>query len=245
MTVTSTIRPTWPTPPVAAGQSRGPVLAAVDDSSLALPVVRRAAAVAAAEKRELVLVTVVPSGAPDPLVRLTPAIAGLAVQPLVVVAEYQARGGQRRRSRRVGATILRVARAQGAAVIVIGLPDHEHQRDRSVSRRIAHGAPAATRVALVTRTEAVGPYERPVTTEITETPLPARATHAAMDVAERRRVARRAHRLQSVELPRLRRALVSDALPSNTPRADIAARYEAGLTELRILQHQLDTTPPW
>jgi nucleotide-binding universal stress UspA family protein len=257
MTLTSTTRPAplapvtlngrrRSAPTVAAGQSRGAVVAAVDDSSLALAVVQRAAAVAAVEERPLVIVTVVPSSeadgprpALDSFARLAQAVTGSAVEPRVVVAEYLARGGQRRQSRRVGATILRVAQAHAAAVIVVGLPDREHQRDRSVSRRVAHGAPAAMRVALVTRTEVAEPYERP----LTATPLP--AALVAIDVAERRRVARRAQQLQSVELPRLRRALVSDTPLTSKARAQIAARYEAGLAQLRILQHQLDTTPPW
>jgi hypothetical protein len=265
MTLTSTTRPARlapltpvtlggrrrSAPTVAAGQSRGAVVAAVDDSSLALAVVRRASALAAAEERALVIVTVVPSSAADgprpaldSLARLAQAVTGFAVEPRVVVAEYLARGGQRRQSRRVGATILRVAQAHAAAVIVVGLPDQEHQRDRSVSRRVAHGAPAAMRVALA-RPETDGAYERPHSTGAASTPLPARAAIAAMDAADRRQLAARAHRLQSVELPRLRRALVSDAPLSSGARGHVAARYEAGLAQLRVLQHLLDTSPPW
>jgi K+-sensing histidine kinase KdpD len=162
MTLTSTTRPAplAPLTPVtlggrrrsaptgAAGQSRGAVVAAVDDSSLAPAVVRRASALAAAEERALVIVTVVPSSAADgprpaldSLARLAQAVTGFAVEPRVVVAEYLARGGQRRQSRRVGATILRVAQAHAAAVIVVGLPDQEHQRDRSVSAGLRTGRP--------------------------------------------------------------------------------------------------------
>ncbi|MDX6228338.1 MAG: hypothetical protein QOI76_1728 [Frankiales bacterium] len=242
-------------PTAALRQGRGAVLAAVDDSPLASAVVRRAAAVAAAENRELLLVTVVAASTPassrpsangyaphvlspegrglDLIARLAPAMTGVASEPRVVVAEYLARGGQRRQSRRVGATILRIARAHGAAVIVIGLPDQEHQRDRSVSRRVAHGAPAATRVALVSGPDAAGPYKAPAT-----------ATAAAVDAANRRQLAGRAHLLQSVELPRLRRALLSGGpLPSAT-REQLAVRYETALAQLRILQHLLDTTAP-
>ncbi|MDX6212181.1 MAG: Universal stress protein family [Frankiales bacterium] len=254
---------------VRTGYGRGAVLAAVDDSPLALPVLRRAAAVAAAENRELVLLTVVPSPAPeaghesppptedhrlDSLAQLAAAMTGFAVEPRVLVADYLARGGQRRQSRRVGATILRVARACGAAVIVVGLPDQERQRDISVSRRVAHGAPAAMRVALVTGADTGGPQQDgllPAGPTVSRSAdhrgspvplLPAVAGIAAMDAADRRQLAGRAQRLQSVELPRLRRALLSGTpLPSGT-RAEITRRYETGLEQLRILQHLLDTT---
>jgi K+-sensing histidine kinase KdpD len=262
MTVTGTMWPAAPAPasairrrsapPAAPSQARGAVLAAVDDSPLGLVVVRRAAAVAAAEERELVLVTVVPAGSAesvsgglDRLARLAPAMDALAVEPVEVVAKYLARGGQRRRSRRVGATILRVAQAYGAEVIVIGLPDHEHRRDRSVSRRIAHGAPAATQVALVTRADAAGPYERPVAGEIRSSNLPAVSATTRLSAVERRRLAARAQHLQSVELPRLRRTLDSDRPLAGDTRGQTTAEYEAGLERLRALQHLLATTPRW
>lgn len=258
MTMTGTMWPPAPAPasttrrrpalPALPHQGRGAVLAAVDDSPLALVVARRAATVAAAEDRELVLVTVVPAGSAESvagglhrLARLAPAMDGLTVEPVEVVAKYLARGGQRRRSRRVGATILRVAREYGAEVIVIGLPDHEHRRDRSVSRRIAHGAPAATQVALVSRAAVPAPYERPVAGETRRTP----PAVPGMTAVERRRLVARAQHLQSVELPRLRRALDGDRPLADDSRGQTTAQYEAGLERLRALQHLLATTPRW
>ncbi len=228
------------------------VLAAVDDSPLAAAVVGRAAALAVAENRELVLLTVVPAGSPasalDTVTRLAATVSALALEPRVMAAEYLARGGQRRQSRRIGATILRAARAAGAAVIVVGLPDEEHGRDRSVSRRVAHGAPAATRVTLVTRPAATEGGEGLVEAYLAfdsravALPRPPGTPYGhPLHAAHRRQLARRAARLQSVELPRLRRALLSSVRLPSGERDEMARRYEAGLQQLRTLQHLLDT----
>ncbi len=139
----------------------GPVLAAVDDSNLAVAVVRRAAEHARTSGRALVVVAVVPvadarglreggqllGGLDDDDAlaiagRVGPTLDALAVAYQLEIRGYLARGGPRRQARRIAATVLRVARQTGAEVIAVG-QRHDHAPSGvSVSARIAKGAPA-------------------------------------------------------------------------------------------------------
>ncbi|HET7387410.1 MAG TPA: hypothetical protein VFJ19_12180 [Nocardioidaceae bacterium] len=62
MTATSTAAPAEPTP--STGRGRGPILAAIDDSTLAVPVARRAAQMTREHGRPLLLLTAVPVDIP-------------------------------------------------------------------------------------------------------------------------------------------------------------------------------------
>jgi transcription elongation factor GreA len=139
----------------------GPVLAAVDDSNLAVAVARRAAEHARTSGRALVVVAVVPVADTrglreggqllggldyeDALAiarRVGPTLDALAVAYQLEIRGYLAHGGPRRQARRIAATVLRVARQSGAEVIAVGQRRDQAPLGESVSARIAKGAPA-------------------------------------------------------------------------------------------------------
>lgn len=117
-----------------------PVLAVVDDSALAVPVVLRAARLAATAGQPLIVATVftfpvqAPAGglpatceafeeAVAVFERVRPLLDRLAVPYRFDIRGCPGRGGPRRRARRVADQLLRIRAETAASAIVLGLPD--------------------------------------------------------------------------------------------------------------------------
>jgi nucleotide-binding universal stress UspA family protein len=131
------------------------VLAAVDNSDLAVPVIEAAAEHARLRGWRLVVVTVIPVPATRDLGeggrlggefaaqddalqiidRVQPTLDASEVANQVLVRGYLARGGPRRQARRVACTVLRVADEVEVATIVVGR--------RRGSRRPVHASQPA------------------------------------------------------------------------------------------------------
>lgn len=240
--------PGHPRPP---GFRRRPVLVAVDGTPTAPAVARRGAALAKTENRPLLIVTVKPSRSGSTGVETIPIDGGhlpADQASRLVVAAYRARGNPRRQARRVAAAILAVARAHHAAVIVTGLPDQPHPRTPSVSDRVAHGAPAGTRVLFTAAptappTPATGrhPSSRLTAAALPDPlpPLPPPPVTTMLTPAGRRELTRQYRRLRSHVLPQIRHVLRASATLSPTQRQQLATAYQTAIERRRYLAHVL------
>ncbi len=224
-------KPQQPARPTPYDTTTGAVLAAVDDPGLAVPVARRAAEQAQRSGRRLVVVVVIPVGGgrlgdggrladavedyDDALAmadRIRPAIEESGVVCRLEVRGYRARGGPRRRARRIATAVLHAARQAGATVLVLGQRRHRGAAGASVATRIAHGAPAGVQVIV----EQLGAPDGAERARPAAGVAPAAAPPAAgalgpepvvLTAEGRRLLAARARRLQARVLPELRAAL--------------------------------------
>jgi transcription elongation GreA/GreB family factor len=239
-----------------------PIVAAIDDSALAVAVARRAARLAREHDRPLVLLTAVPFDLPvqtarDELLgkahlllaeaeaiaaRVRPALRGLGHQPRLVVQPYRDRGGPRRAAQRIAGTLLRAAVEEDAHTLVLGLPDRLGQAGTSVIRRITHNAPLDMNLAFAVAQPPPGRRvsdDNPPEAAILLGPrlVPDPGDLVRISPAGRRLLADRAYLLRSISLPRQRQALA-------TAGADLGerlGRYEHLVAELRRLQWLLRT----
>jgi hypothetical protein len=239
-----------------------PIVAAIDDSALAVSVARRAARLAREQHRPLVLLTAVPFDLPvrpshDQLIgkahlllaeaeaiaaRVRPALGGLGLHPRLVVRPYRDRGGPRRAAQRIAATLVRAAVEEDAHTLVLGLPDRTGPAGTSVLARITHSAPLEMNLAFAVvqpRPQPQRPAEAAPQTEILLGPrlVPDRPERVLISPTGRRLLAERAYLLRSIALPRQRVALAAGG-PDLGQRL---LRYEQVVAELRRLQRLLRT----
>jgi hypothetical protein len=237
-----------------------PIVAAIDDSALAVSVARRAARLAREQHRPLVLLTAVPFDLPvrpshDQLVgkahllmaeaeaiaaRVRPALGGLGLHPRLVVRPYRDRGGPRRAAQRIAATLVRAAVEEDAHTLVLGLPDRRSPAGTSVIGRITHNAPLEMNLAFAVvqpRPQAQHPPDGAPQTEILLGPrlIPERPDRVVISPAGRRLLAERAYLLRAIALPRQRVALAAGG-PDLGQRL---LRYDQVVAELRRLQRLL------
>lgn len=240
-----------------------PIVAAIDDSALAVAVARRAARLAREQDRPLVLLTVVPFDLPvqpsrDQLVgkahlllaeaeaiaaRVRPALGGLGLHPRLVVRPYRDRGGPRRAAQRIAATLVRASVEEDAHTLVLGLPDRTGPAGISVIGRITHSAPLDMNLAFAVVQPRPQPQRRPDDSDPEAAILlgprlvPDRPDQVVISPPGRRVLAERAYLLRSIALPRQRVALAAGG-PDLGHRL---LRYDRVVAELRRLQRLLRT----
>jgi len=240
-----------------------PIVAAIDDTALAVAVARRAARLAREQNRPLVLLTAVPFDLPvqakrDQLIRrahfllaraealadrVRPALGGLRLQPRLVVHPYRDRGGPRRVAQRIAATLVRAAVDEDAHTLVLGLPDRIGPAGTSVIGRIICSAPLDMNLAFAVVQPRPEP-RRPPSARTAEAVnpsgpqlIPDRGGKVALNPMGRESLAERAYQLRSIALPQQRMALAA-AGPDLGQRLD---RYEQLVAELRRLDSVLGT----
>jgi Transcription elongation factor, GreA/GreB, C-term len=191
--------------------------------------------------------------------RVGPTLDALAVAYQLEIRGYLARGGPRRRARRIAATVVRVARQTGAEVIAVGQRHDRAPAGASVPARIAKGASAHVLVSFARpaprrSADAVRSHADGVPAAAGDLAGVARAGRPVGDPSEviltrqgRHLLAARARRLRAHVLPELRAALADRARDERGDAVEIAGgspeRFlivhpvEAPLDDTRISAH--------